>query len=73
MRVSPLIWRKKLMDSIGGNLGYIHKELLGLYLYTHFPPLSFPLHIARLRSCERPVYNTSQAYDLMTSAYEALT
>src|SRR2546428_5241397 len=21
--VSPLIWRKKLMDSIGGNLGYI--------------------------------------------------
>src|SRR5215471_11027283 len=47
-----------------------HKELLGLYLYTHCPPLSCPRHIARLRSCERPVSTTSQAYDLMTSAYE---
>jgi hypothetical protein len=24
MGVSPLIWRKKLMDSIGGNLGYLN-------------------------------------------------
>jgi len=49
----------------------IHKERLGLYLYTHLPPLSFPLHITRLRSWERPVYTTSQAYDLMTSASSA--
>ena len=49
----------------------IHKERLGLYLYTHHPPLSFPLPITRLRSCERPVSTTSQAYDRMTSAYSA--
>jgi hypothetical protein len=23
MRVSPVIWRKRLMDSISGNLGYL--------------------------------------------------
>src|SRR5262245_17211765 len=44
----------------------IHKELLGLYLYTHLSPLSLHLHITRLRSCERPVYNTSHAYSLIT-------
>src|SRR5262245_29859703 len=27
MRVSPLIWRKKLMDSISGNLGYYHSRV----------------------------------------------
>src|SRR2546428_2073306 len=26
MRVSPLIWRKKLMDSISGNLGYLPQK-----------------------------------------------
>src|SRR5256885_7059316 len=29
MRVSPLIWRKKLMDSIGGNLGYYYAQSIG--------------------------------------------
>src|SRR6266571_1744227 len=46
----------------------IHKERLGLYLYPHFLPLAFPRHLTRLRSWERPVSNTSQAYSLMTSA-----
>jgi hypothetical protein len=30
MGVSPLIWRKKLMDSISGNLGYLPKFSLEL-------------------------------------------
>src|SRR5215813_7616089 len=27
--VSPLLWRKKRMDSISGNLGYVYKESVG--------------------------------------------
>src|SRR6267378_6738759 len=46
----------------------IHKERLGLYLYPHFPPLAFPRHLTRLRSWERPVFNASHAYSLMTAA-----
>src|SRR3989441_8952980 len=30
----------------------IHKELLGLYLYTHCPPLALHRQLTRLRSCE---------------------
>jgi hypothetical protein len=36
MRVSPLIWRKKLMDSISGNLGYI---TLPIYQHERNGPL----------------------------------
>src|SRR2546427_4208006 len=38
----------------------IHKERLGLYLYTHLSP-RFPRHLTRLRSSARPVSNTSHA------------
>src|SRR5262245_13254649 len=34
MRVSPLIWRKKLMDSISGNLGYYCAQPPGYYPYV---------------------------------------
>jgi hypothetical protein len=35
MGVSPLIWRKKLMDSISGNLGYINNaaKILGILMH----------------------------------------
>jgi hypothetical protein len=34
MRVSPLIWRKKLMDSISGNLGYIQQFMKPIVLIS---------------------------------------
>jgi integrase-like protein len=54
MGVSPLIWRKKLMDSIGGNLGYyvfffIHLESRKVHIagMTPHPNAAWMMQIAR--------------------------
>src|SRR5437763_1666177 len=42
MGVSPLIWRKKLMDSISGNLGY-YKSCLAFVKRQYARPAPSPL------------------------------
>src|SRR5882724_5032410 len=52
------------------NTAYIKNALGSIFIrITHL--FRFLIPITRLRSCERPVSTTSQAYDLMTSASSA--
>src|SRR5207253_11483127 len=56
MGVSPLIWRKKLMDSISGNLGYI----------TYFSGNGYrragpSCQLRRKKSCEPLAFKTAMA------------
>src|SRR5438309_11374461 len=49
VRLDSVVLRVRVL-LVEGEEHRIHKELLGLYLYPHLPPLSFPRHITRLRS-----------------------